>query len=429
MILNIDGKNLVFGMRWKVLVSGGTANKDARASKSPFMWHADKAIYFGLLGEKESKDKIKQPLFSGAVALAHMHQQNPNILLVLPLPDDEGYVVCGIRQGRPRSGFDVIVEDELEVNRLVNEFSAICEQDSFVLLGNAHIDGISPLTFEEISSSCDGHSQLKKVSGIPFNPLTLLAVMVIAGLAWGGGNAYLKHRKLEQQKQALAAKKTAQQLYNEEIEVKRAESTLLAMNAIPISDWARTLPVSIGGWKLTTITCKAATDKTMKCDLSFARGKIPESTNQTFVDGAGKLFDSIEFDDGARVIRTTSTITGLVFNTLGIAIDASKKQRDEVLEFGSILQSMSRFGEQRLQKFAPFGVPAGVNVAELSQAPILSSPWEFNGPLRALELMTQFPKYVSVNQVVIVIKEAPEFQPGHSMVTIKVSGTAYSKEI
>ncbi|MDO8728627.1 MAG: type 4b pilus protein PilO2 [bacterium] len=429
MILNIDGKNLVFGMRWKVLVSGGTANKDARASKSSFMWHADKAIYFGLLGEKEGKEKLKQPLFSGAVALAHMYHENPNILLVLPLPDEEGYVVCGIRQGRPRSGFDVIVEDELEVNRLVNEFSAICEQDSFVLLGQAHIDGISPLTFEEIASTCDTFSQLKKVSGIPFNPLMLLALMVAVGLVWGGGNAYVKHRKLEQQRRALAAKKTAQQLYSESIEAKRGESALIASNLAPVSDWVRALPLWLGGWKLTTITCKTATDKTMKCDLNFARGKNPDATNQTFINTAGNLFDSVEFVDGARTIHATTSIKGLAFSNLGAAFDSSKKQRDEVLEFGSTLQFLSRFGEQQLQKSMPFGVPVGVNVAELSQAPIMSSAWEFNGPLRALELTSQFPKYVSVNQIVIVIKDAPDFQSTHSMVAIKVSGAVFSKEI
>lgn len=427
MILNINGKNIVFGMRWKILISGGTANKDARAAKSTFMWHADKSIYFGLLAEKESKEHLKQPLHSGAIALAHMHAAHPNILLVLPIPEGAGYIVCGIRQGRPKSGFDLIVDDELEVNRLVNEFSGICEQDSFLLLGDAHIDGIIPLSFEDLAEGCESYSQLKKVSGIPFNPLVLLTLMVVIAGAWGGGKAYMKHRKAEEQRKALAAQKTSQQLYSESLQTKRNDPALLASNLPVLAAWIGKLPMSGGGWKLSRAICQPLGTK-VNCSMTYLKGKNPEATNQTFLESIGRNFESVDFIQNMQTIKATATANGVSFNQVSLGIDSAKTHRDEAIEFGSILQSLSKFGDQVFKDPEPYGIPPGVNIAELGQSLISTSQWEFNGTVRSLALLTNFPKYSMVNQIDFSFKDAPEYEVTKSMAVVKVTGAAFSKK-
>lgn len=427
MIINIEGKNLAFGMRWKVLVSGGSAHKEARDAKSSLMWNDGRSINLGLLSEEDNVVKQKQPIYAGAIALARAYPEEPNILFVSPLPESEGYLVCGIRQGRPRPNFDVVNIDELEVNRLLGDFISICGGDTFLLLGDAPLTGINDFSLTQLGNAADHRSQLKKVSGfIAINPIKLLAVVAVLSAVVIGGRTYIEHRKLEKQRAAALAKKSAQDLYVESIAVKRTLPVVMASDMNSWLRWTRGIPVSIGGWKFTVATCNVTDSKKVACQLDYERGTSVAATNRTFLERAPKYFDGIDFDRSGKLIHATTTIPEAKFSLTGDAINSAKKQREEVIEFGSILQSLTDFGDQKLLNFDPFGVPDGVTADQLTQMPVLAAKWEFRSPMLGLEALEKFPKYVTVNQLVLTANSSPEYEYNKSLAKIVLTGTVFS---
>lgn len=432
MILNIEGKNIVFGMRWKPMLSGLGAAKEARQAKSAFMWHQEKekALSLGLMAENEKRENQKQPLYAGAIAFARMHPETPNMMLVLSVPDSEAYIICAVRQGRPRDKFDAIVENGVDVNQFISNFTDLCDTDSFLLFGDAPIEGIHPLTLKDLARSADQHSQLKKVTSGFVNPIFIaVAVIIIGVVGYESINFYTNYRKEQRQKAENANKKSVQQLYAEELILRRQDIALSAAEIRPILLWARNLPISVGGWNLHTITCNVAVTNKIACGLDYTRSKMPSATNKTFVENSIKMFEGIEFGETGKLIHTTAAISDLKFSTVGAAIDASLQQKDEVIEFGSSLQALSALGDQKLLKYEPFALPAGASASQLTQLPILSAAWEFNGPVRALELLASFPRYVTVKQFVLTLNATPNFEYNGSFATAKITGTVYSKQI
>lgn len=428
MIFEIEGKSLAFGMRWKVLVSGGTAQKEAREAKSSLMWYDGRSINLGLLSETDSISKHKHPIYAGAIALTRAYPDEPNILFVSPLPEGEGegYVVCGIRQGRPRPNFDVVKVDELEVNRLLEEFISICGDDTFLLLGDAPLTGINEFSLAQIADVADQRSQLKKVSGLAINPIKFIAGIAVLAAVGVVAKTYIDHRKLEKQRAAALAQKSAQELYQESIASKKNLPTLLASDINPWLQWARSIPISIGGWKFAVATCNVTETKKVACRLDYERGASTAATNRSFLESAPKSFDGIDFDRTGKSIHATTTVQSVKFSLAGDAISGAKNQREEIVEFGSTLQSLSIFGDQKLLSFDPYGVPDGIAVDQMTQIPVLAAKWEFNGPLRSIEALSKFPKYVTVNQLVLTANLSPEYEYNKSLAKIALSGTVFS---
>jgi hypothetical protein len=425
MIYQVNGKNIVFGMQWKSMLSQIHVHKEARAAKSPYLWHAEKAFYYGLLGEPDQKGKLKTPMFAGAIALLHRFPDTPNMMLVLGV-ELGGYIVCGVHQGRPRDRMDIVVEDETAVSRLIQEFSDLCGTEAFVLYGDVEIEGIRPTTLEEIAEAADASVQLRKVQSALVSPLYLM-VGVVAVVAIGsyGYTSYSHYRLVEAQKKAAAAQKNSQQMYTDELAARRADVALSAAAASKLLVPFRGLSMSVGGWDLGAASCSPSQMKQVVCDFEYRRGAQHQATFKTFLDSAGKSFDNVDFGDDK--IKATRAFKDMTFATVGNAIDGGKKERDEVIEFGSTLQRLSGLGKHSRQSFAPFALPAGANLAELTLPPVSAATWEFNTPLRSLDALETFPAYATVSKIEIVIDKSPKYEMNQSMAMAKVSGTVYTK--
>jgi hypothetical protein len=425
MIYEVNGKNIVFGMQWKSMLSQVHVHKEARAAKSPYLWHAEKAFYYGLLGEPDQKAKLKTPMFSGAIAFLHRFPDTPNMLLVLDVAHG-GYIVCGVHQGRPRDRTDIIVEDETAVSRIIQEFSDLCGAESFVLYGDVEIEGIRPTTLEEIAEAADAGAQLRKVQSALVSPLYIM-VGVVAAVAIGSYlyTAYSHYRLVEAQKKAAAAQKNSQQIYTDELTARRADVALAAPAASALLTSLRGLSISVGGWDLAAATCSPSQLKQIVCEFEYKRGLQRQATFKTFVDASAKTFDNVDFGD--EKIKAIRSFKDVAFESVGKAIDSGRKERDEVIEFGSTLQALSNLGKHSRQAFAPFALPAGANLAELTQPPVSAAAWEFNTPLRSLDALDRFPAYATVSKIEITIDKSPKYDVNQSMAMAKVSGMVYSK--
>lgn len=425
MIFDIDGKHLAFGMRWKALLTGD-AHKEARAAKAQLMWYDGRATQLGMLIDGDISPIKSQTIYAGAIALARAHPNDKNIFFVTSVPDSKEYVVSAIWQGRPRPDYDVVGVDAQEVTRMFDDFCGLCGEDELLILGNAPLSGIHEYSLSDIADSADQRSVLKKVSGLPIKPIKLLVIIAVLGAIGFGSKSYMDYRKREKQRAAAMAQKSAQDLYAESLAEKRNLPAVRASDVGPWLQWVRALPISVGGWKFKAAICNVTEGKKIACNLDYERGATTQATFQTFVDDAPKLFDGINFDFAAKVIHATTTIQTVKFTQIGNAIDGSGKQRDEIIEFGSVLQTLSGMGDQKLGNFSAFGMPSGVAVDQLTQLPVLAAPWEFNGPLRAIEALEKFPAYATISQFGLTIGNSPQYAYNNSLAKIVLSGSIYA---
>jgi hypothetical protein len=425
MIFVVNEKKLVFGMQWKVSLSAGQVHREARAAKSQYLWHAEKSFYYGLLGSADQKQKLKGPMHSGAIAFLHKFPDVANMVLVLDGPEG-GYVVCGIHQGRPRDQCDVVVETEAEVKALLEEFEGLCGDSGFKLFGDVQLPGIREVSMEDIAAAADGSTQLRKAKNALISPLAVtLGVIAVVAVGAYGFNGYSKYRKAEQQKKDLAKQKTPQQLYDEELASRRSDIALSAKSAVAMLAPLRSMSMDLGGFKLGGAVCNATPTKQVVCVFTYDRTDNNRATYAAFIASAGKTFDSIEFVGDK--INATKAFKDIPFTTIGAAVDAGRDQKSEVIEFGSILQGLSNFGKHTRKEFAPFALPLGTNLAELTKPPVNVATWEFNAPLRSFTALSDFPAYATVNKIELTVTQSPRYEMAQSLAMIKLAGTNYSK--
>jgi hypothetical protein len=424
MIFDVNGKRIAFGMQWKSRLSEGDVHRDARAAKSRYFWHADKSFYFGVLAEADSKQKLRAPLFSGAIALLHRFPDVPNLMLVLEIPAG-GFIVCGIHQGRPRQGSDTIVQTQVEVSEKLQEFKLLCGIQSFKLFGDVHIGGIEPATMDDVFAGADHAAQLRKTKSALVNPLAFLAFgAVVAGAGGYAWHTYSAYKHAEVQRKAMALQKNSQQLYTEELATRRHDAVILAKDVQGALTPLREMGYSMGGWTLRKATCNMTPDKKMACVFEYARRPASKATFETF-NAVAKEFDNLEF--AGEAIKATKYIKSLKFVEQGKAIDAAKTQREAVIQFGSVLQRIDNLGKAKRDEFKPFALPPGANAAELTSPPVTVASWEFASPFRNIERIAAFPEYATISQLVVIYADKPIYKLDQSIVMVSVLGRVFSK--
>lgn len=431
MIIEYNGKSIAFGMQWKSRLSEGDVHRDARAAKSRYFWYADKAVYFGVLPELDAKRKLKLPLYSAAVALLHRFPDVPNLVMVLAIPKGDpvcpegGFIVCGIHQSRPRSGYDVVLQTEVQVSELLKNFQHLCGTASFKLYGNVRLGGIEAATMDDVHKGAEQAAILRKTKSAMVNSMAFAAVgTVVISAAVYGYHTYSTYKKAEAHRLALASQKNSQQLYNEELAARRHDAIVLARDVHGMLAPLREMSFSIGGWALSKGTCTVQAEKIMACSFEYMRRPDSKGTYETFV-AAAKGFDGVEFS--GDTIKASKNFKSLPFAEQGKAIDAAKTQRDDVIEFGSNLQRLSQFGRSKRDEFQNFAIPPGAAAAELTTPPITVAAWEFTTPFRNMKHLATFPGYATVSQLVVTYTDKPAYEASQSLAMVTVTGKVFSK--
>jgi hypothetical protein len=425
MIFDVSGKRMVFGMEWGALLSEADVHSLAREAKSPYVWTQDKAFYYGVLNATDRQEKLRTPMYSGAIVLHHRYHEVPNLMLALEVPDGT-FIACGIHQSRPRSGFDMIVPDQAALEALIKKFKELCKGDSFKLIGDAKIPGIERVTMADIVEGVDSTAQLRRVKSALVNPLAAIAVgsavIIGGGYLW---HMYSVYRTAEAQRIAMAAQKSSQTLYTEELAARRNDAALQAQSVAAIITPIRAMRPSLGDWPLSKATCNVSIEKMFVCTFEYTRREQSAATYKTFVDAAGKTFDSTEFS--GNVAKGTKQYKSPALVTQAKALDAAKVQRDETVEFGSELQRLAKFGKAKLEEHQPFAVPANAVVGELTAPPVGAANWEFAGPIRSLKGFAAFPSYATISKVVVIFGDKPAYGMQESIGMATVSGRIFSK--
>jgi hypothetical protein len=431
MIIEIDGKKLVFGMQWRSMLSQVDVHKEAREARSPYLWHSDKSVYYGFLdpADRKKKEHLKQPLYSAAVALIHLHSDVKNFIAVLKLDDELGYAVCAVHQGRPRDGLDLVITDEVEVANVVAQFRQFCGNEPYMVFGDTEIaDYAAEMSIQDLVDSLEASAQLKGTKSGLVNPVVITLTALCVGVGGVHGyRMYADYAAKRQQALSQQAEKTSQQLYLGELETRRADAALPIAAAGSLLTSIRTWPLRPGGWNLLRLECSVMLEKKLGCSLTLTRDpKNKVATYKTLVAALGKEFEAIEFVDTNNVKASTS-ITGLPLATTGSVVDKAIEWKKEQIEFGSMIQGLSRHGEGSLKAFGPFALPPGMNVDQIETPPSMVAPWTFKAPLRVLPALAAAPAYATLTKIVVDFSKDQTFDVEKSFATMTVDGNLYAK--
>lgn len=428
MFIKVNGKNLVVGMKWNVMISDGTISKAVRESKSVWYWHAGPAFYYGIVPRGEKVVKKDLPLHSAMISFATAHSEG-NALAILTVPDTDMFVVCGVYQGRPCDGFDAVIPSISSLSEVIDAFTERCGDTSFSLYGDISVQQIIPLTLEELAEHTTDYAELKKVKSELINPITIgIGIAALGFAASAGWDQYVKYRKQEVEKKLAASRKSAQQIYDDAIALKRQEVGLLSEDAPKILNEFLNLPATVGGWDLERANCKVSQVKTLNCTLRFLKSKSHEVSNQSFLKASSHLgFTSIAYKPDLKVIEAVWIVKNLPFVTVGKAMDMAISQNQQWIQFGSQLQRLLPFGSPTFSAFTPIIQPSGAGAGQVMLSPIVNATWSPSGPARILELFESFPKYALLNNVNFFVEKSPKFRFNESFLKVQVDGTVFAK--
>lgn len=431
MIIKVGGKRLAFGLQWKPHLSGGDLHKEARAAKAPYFWTADNSAYYGLLNELDSKKRVRSPVYAGAIVLLHRYTDVPNFVVVLSVSDNgaestrDGFIVCGIHHSRPHSDFDKVVGTKEEVTAQLKAFQHLCGPESFKIFGDVRISGIESVSREQALGAIDQGTALRKTKNALFNPLVgLLVAGALAGTTMYGYNAYKAHKRAEARRLAAASQKNAQQLYEEELALRRKDGVVLARDIEHALAVVVGSDFNLGGWAIEKVTCNPMAEKQVACTFEYKLRQGSKGTYETFV-AAAKELENVEFA-GDRV-NGTRVVKAIPFVEQGAAIDVAKPQREAIIEFASGLQRLRHLGEPKLNALEAFAIPAGTSVSGLTSPPITTATWEFVSPLRNAKFLAAFPAYATLTQLVVLFGDTPRYEGKQSIAMLTVHGRIFSK--
>lgn len=441
MIVDIEGKRIAFGMRWEALVNS-TPQKLAKQRKAQMMWY-DKsvsAINIGFLHDEVVAPKARKDIHAGAMEVARQFHEYPNTLMICsmpgkepvvdnatPIPPERRWIVCGIYDGVPHREYDAVDVSSKDVGQFFDNFTKICGEKEFHLVGNIGYPGITPYDLKTLADHATNASLLKGVSTFSFDPKKLIAGVVTVGAVSYATYFYLDYQKTQKMLEQSNAERSAQDIYSEVIARKRNAGSLPAGSATALIDWIRKQNINVGGWKLKKISCNVQENNRVVCSSDYQRGPLTLATNESFLQNSPVPKENVSFDISGVQIHTAIAITqGLSFEKLGNAMDAAKTQRIQVVDFGSKLQQLTLFGETKLSDFAAFSLPPGVSASQIPTA-LRTATWSIKGPLRVAESFESFPKSAVIQNITVTIENlVSDYSVGNSFVRIDVTGQIFS---
>ncbi|MCX8566925.1 MAG: Pilin accessory protein (PilO) [Glomeribacter sp. 1016415] len=433
-ITTINGKHLAFGLRWKPLLSAtesyeALALAEADKFNATLIWQDGAAPLIGLYLESLPAPLRHQPVYAAAHVLSTVPGCGPNALLVIR-EQDGGHSICGIFQGRPwgnatASGknFDKVGLSSAELTQLIQQFAELCGEHGYTLLGNVALADCNPFQLTELAHCAGPISRMYQPRRSVFRPY-LLRLFIALGTATA---LYASYTHWQNQRAATTAAKltTTQPLTPSSTALSQPLLSAPAMISAWF-EWAKALPLSIGGWHLRRIDCTAHPPKP-KCLLNYER-KLPQATPQTFIEAAthheAEQIDTVS-DQSLQVSMALPSISTMNLQQHLLNLPSQRAIR---LTFLAQLQRMQQVAETKLESFRAYDAPAGISPSALPSQ-IQHAAWEVNGPLHNIALFETFPASASFTQLSLTIQDPPPTTSlKASSLMLQVKGDIYARD-
>lgn len=420
MIIENGGKKLAFGLEWKHLVDANkrtAATQRALDAKAPLYWHEGDADYVGIVSAKETLATKSGAVYAACEAFRRVADLPSDALLILMLAEDS-YAIVGIRDGRPKRGWDKAGIPESEVKALYTQFGQLCGEAGFALVGNLpELFGASveAFTLDELSNLADASCQLKPPSRKSFYIKVGAVAVVCVVMALNAKTVWNKYISPPQEK---PSEKTATELYSDYLAQHGADPVVMVSDYDHWYKWARALIPTYGGWSLRTVVCdfkdtQAAPGSYIpwngktRCTLTYDRTLKAIATNETFVrsvpaDWVKTALYNPSQDQYQVVLYPTMMKTVPLQTVLQNAGTANARD----IHFVSVLQTASRLVDSpSMSPPLPFLVPPGVASGNIVLPLYMTSGWSYEGQFQFTELLKRFPPYTTLGKAILKIEQ------------------------
>lgn len=433
-IIEIDGKHLAFGLRWKPLISAQESYESLALTEvdklnASLIWQDGKTPLLGAYNGILPPQLNHQPIYAAAHMLAAIPGCGPNVLLALGDPAGT-HSLCGIFQGRPwgsatASGknFDQVGLSNKELMHLIRQFAELCGNDDYTLLGNITLAECNPFTLTELARFASPASRMYQPRRRVWHSLIVWLLMGVCVATV----SYALYAHWGNKRGATAAPKLSfEQQYEQSINARN--QPLLNAPAVITSwfKWATALPLTVGGWHLKSIDCTVQPSPS-KCLLNYER-TLPQATQQTFV--AATVPDWAEHIDAVddKRLQVNLAMPSAATISLRHSLPNLPNEREIRLNFISQLQRMQQIAHTKLEDFHVYAIPAGVPAMAIPH-PIKHAAWEVNGPLHTMALFETFPAMTSVTRLALTIKDPqPVASLKASSLMLHVKGEIYARD-
>ncbi|CAM2158547.1 putative ATPase (plasmid) [Pararobbsia alpina] len=441
MILDVNGKKLAFGLSWKPLIDDADpatmAARVARDMNAKTIWHDGRALHMGALAATD-RDVPAKDIYAAAAALASMADLGANSLFVYRLQQGASapiFLMIGVVRGRPRVGFDVVLNEASVVTERAQEFAKVCGSN-FVLAGNneALVDVIGAdkvsstyaLSLEQLATAATSTALMRKPRRIVSSKKRKAVVIGVILVLFGAKVGHAKWSEYQELAHRVTPEQRAAEAYKKQLSIQLSAMSLGASAVGPWYQWLRTMPFAVGGWHLSGMDC-AASGGTLQCAVLF-KPELAQATNESFVGEAPKEWPRPTLStDGKQISVVFAAPTGGAQRLAERLLNPASVY-DANLTFGTQLRdiaaastntSVGRFG------LFPNGraVPIGFGIT-----PMQSAKWEVKGPVRNTELIAQFPHNVTLEHLHLDYhgKTTPGLKS--SVFMLVASGSVYAKQ-
>ncbi|WP_206955994.1 hypothetical protein [Trinickia acidisoli] len=430
-ILEKNGKKLVFGLEWRLLVKSGSpaslATQYALTAKAPLMWHDGKSAFAGFMppandGRTPSNGTH---LYAAAVAFRRLPGLPANALLVLKTADNS-FAMVGITGGRPRRGFDHGGLTTDEVRQYYDQFGNLCGDEGFAFVGDTDlpfIERTTPFTLDELATLADPSCLLKTPNRTPlYKALIYGAVFCVIGAVLGPWWWHTFHKGSQAQQPVDPT-----QQYRRLLAAHENDPVVPANDYANWYAWVRSLSPIYGGWTLQNAECSfhnkqsgpttsyVPWDGRAQCVLTYKRTERAFATNETFMreiptDWRNASFynvnrDSMQVSLQPNLLRPTPLRA--LLNVSGDATDRdvhfiSQLQQADALAASAGTGRNARIGSPAPLLTIPGGAGAVCGVPTWSRA-----GWHITTPLHYVELLSQFPPYTTITSAAVTISQSP----------------------
>lgn len=310
-----------------------------------------------------------------------------------------------------------------ELTQLIQQFVELCGDHDYTLLGNVALADCNPFQLTELARFAGPTSRMYQPRRSVFRPYMLWLVIAL-GMASALYTGYTHwHNK--------RAATTAPTLATAQPPVPSSTALNQPLLSAPATisawfEWAKALPLTVGGWHLRRIDCTAHLPAP-KCLLNYER-KLPQATPQTFVEAAthheAELIDTVS----DQYLQVSMALPSIPTMSLQQHLPNLPSQRALRLTFISQLQRMQQVAETKIENFRAYGVPAGMPPSALFDS-IQSAAWEIHGPLHNIALFEAFPASASLTQLSLTLQDShPTTSLKASSLMLQVKGDIYARD-
>ena len=340
------------------------------------------------------------PFFKGVSVLVMLKNET--------LDDGMGFAV-GLWNGNVRLDRPFLLT---QAKSIVSEFELIGRGRPFVIWGD--VQGVpvkTQYTLEALLVPKKGGKRLK-VQPLKSEKKSLIfviavcAVIALMAASWGWDWYCAKQNELIER--IRQTKKSPDYIYDQSVTARLSIPVLIAKEAVPaIAEQLNRFPIALGGWRLSTITCKELT-----CE---AQWKSNGGTYQEFQKSADPAWGKIALaSSDAEVLGDLKTLRHgftLDLNTNPLPPQASWPTRSAFeLATGGDWQKYGQLGwVGTLAMPAQQAVPTGVNPLSIKNHPhaIYAMPWSVNSQSWALtqKAIGSLPENVTLTEFKLSINE------------------------